>query len=79
MPVVNFRDCYMFVAMCCRVLQGFAVCCSLFIVLQCVAACCSVLQCDFSSRVVIFLVYNCVAGHNSCVAVYCSVMQCDAV
>ena len=57
------------------VLQCVAVCCS---VLQCVAECCSVMQCD----AVLCSVVQCVAVRCSvlqCIAACCSVLQRDAV
>jgi len=58
---------------------AFLVCCNVCIMLQCVAVCCSVLQCDHcvGSRL---LPSCCVPGGLQCVAVCCcSVLQCVAV
>jgi len=54
----------------CIVLQCVAVCCS---VLQCVAVCCSVRSVEMISRTL----YKCIV--LQCVAVCCSVLQCVAV
>ena len=71
-------------AVCCRVLQCFAVCCSVWSVLQCVAVCCSVLQCVLQCALKCVAVCCCVLKCalqcvSQCVAVCCSVLQCVAV
>jgi len=83
---------FIYVAVCCSVLQCVAVCCSVLhcVAVQCVAVCCSVLQCvavKFSKECSIycFLVFYMANLHAACysvlqrVAVCCSVLQCVAV
>jgi len=70
--VCHFCAKYLYIVVCCSVLQCVAVCCR---VLQCVAVCCSVLQ----GVAVCCSVLQCVAAYCSvlqCVAVCCSVLQC---
>ena len=43
--------------------------------MQCVAVCCSVLQCD----AIVYDAFSGVLTFEKCVAVCCSVLQCDAI
>ena len=74
--------------MLCRVLQGVAVCCSVYIlpytfpysnnVLRCVAVRCGVLQCHASANILPYtFLYSNTVLHRG--AVWCSVVQCVAV